>query len=270
MKNKTNRYIYIILFILIASYVGFMGYRIYHNTFLENFTDNIAVISCYFGNSFSFLHPAPSNFKSYFFTNYSEMKHEIEKKGWIYCERKEEISDDSLVSSIQSKKIKFLQIMSEYPELFDGKDILYIDHKIHFTNEHVNHFKNLSSENPTKELILCNNNRTNERNIRDEINEANLAERYRRHMPETIEFIRQYLVENNLKEEDTKIYMTGILYYHNISNIKQLLYDINKLCNDLQQPECQVFMSALSKKYETFIKPIEFIEVNPSLEQAKK
>jgi hypothetical protein len=48
------------------------------------------------------------------------MKNEIEKKGWIYCECNDIISEDILVSSVQSKKIKFLQFKSEYPEIFDN------------------------------------------------------------------------------------------------------------------------------------------------------
>jgi hypothetical protein len=100
------------------------------------------------------------------------------------------------------------------------------------------------------------------------MNDANNAERYRRHMPETIEFVNDFLLENNLKD-NTSIYLTGILYYHNISNIKPLLYDINKLCNELQQPECQVFMATLGQKYENYMKSIDFTDLNPSLEQAQ-
>jgi hypothetical protein len=241
--------------------------HIYPIVHLESFSNNLSIISCYFGNSFTYIHPAPSNFKSYFFTNFSGIKDEIEKKGWIYCERKEEISNDVLISSIQSKKIKFLQIMPEYPEIFDGKDIVYIDHKINIKNEHVSHLQNISKNNQTIELILCKHNHLHKKTIMNEIEDAQKQERYRRHMPETIEFINRFLLENNLKDK-TPIYLTGILYYHNLDNIKPLLYDINKLCNELQQPECQIFISALAQQYEKYIKSIDFIEINPSLEQA--
>ena len=257
-----------IIFVIICI---FIIYFIYTNIIFENFTNhnNISIISCYFCNSFSYVHPAPSDFTSYFFTNYSGMKNEIEKKGWIYCECNDMVSEDILVSSVQSKKIKFLQFKSEYPKLFDNRDILYIDHKIYIKNEHVYYMKKLSEENPLIEIILCKHNQTNKKTITDEIIDAsNYSERYRRHMPETIEFINKYLQENNLKN-DTIIYLTGILYYHNVSNTAKLLYDINKLCNDFQQPECQVFFAALAQKYKKYIMPINLSDINPSLQQAE-
>lgn len=252
---------------IIIIVVIYLVYIIYHVVKLEPFSNNVSIISCYFGKSFSYLHPAPSNFQSFFFTNFPGMKNEIEKKGWIYCERREEISDDILISSIQSKKIKFLQITQEYPELFDGKDILYIDHKIHITNEHVIYLENVSKENPTIELILCKHFDKRE-TITDEINASYFQERYKRHMPETIKFITQFLRVNQLKDK-TPIYITGILYYHKLSNITPLLYDIYKLSNELQQPQCQVFISLLAQQYEKYIKPIDFKDINPSIKQAK-
>jgi hypothetical protein len=71
------KFVYIFILIIVAIYLMNHIYPIVH---LESFSNNLSIISCYFGNSFTYIHPAPSNFKSYFFTNFSGIKDEIEKK----------------------------------------------------------------------------------------------------------------------------------------------------------------------------------------------
>jgi hypothetical protein len=244
------------MYCLISDYYSFQK-----NTEYFSEIKNTVCISCYFGPSFSYVHPAPDSFLSYFFTNNESMKNEITKKGWYYYYVNEPQSQDILVSSIQAKKIKFLQCKEEFPFLFQGDDILYFDHKVYMKDEHVHYLRNISSNNPSSEIIIRKHENLSRKTIYDESNEASrYMERYKRHMPETLEYIKKYINEHHLTFETT-ICNTGVLYYHNLMNVSLLLDKIYKATIALQQPECQVLWAVFAQEYKPFITHINFSDV---------
>jgi hypothetical protein len=104
------------------------------------------VITCIFGKSFKTLHPSPIGFRSIFFTNNPDLAGEALAKGWEFRQvlsQGMELNDDEIVSSIQSKKIKFLMFDDEFPDIFSGQPILYIDHKVEINAGHIKFLKKL-------------------------------------------------------------------------------------------------------------------------------
>ena len=73
--------------------------------------DNLLVISCIFGFNFNKVHHSPDIKNSFFFTNNPILKNEIVNKGWNYIYVDKPISNDSIISSLQSKYIKFLEFL---------------------------------------------------------------------------------------------------------------------------------------------------------------
>jgi hypothetical protein len=84
-------------------------------------------ISCIFGEEFKYVHPSPNNKNSYFFTNNRELKYEIINKGWNYIYINMVLSEDSIISSLQSKYIKFLNFLDDFPQFQNAKIIVYFD-----------------------------------------------------------------------------------------------------------------------------------------------
>jgi hypothetical protein len=62
------------------------------------------IISCIFGSKFKYVHRSPDKEKSYFFTNNPDA---IIKKGWNYVYVNKMLSGDYIISSLQSKYVKF-------------------------------------------------------------------------------------------------------------------------------------------------------------------
>ena len=190
------------------------------------------------------------------------MKDEIILKGWNFMFMDVPISEDILISSLQSKQIKFIQFKNEFPLLFNGNDILYFDHKVEITDEHVNYLHGISKQNPSIEIIIRKHERSSRKTIHDEIDDAaSYMERYKRHMPETIEYITKYIFENNLSFETT-ICNTGLIYYHNVHHTDALLRKIYEISNMLQQPECQVFWAVFAQQYVPHISHINFNDIS--------
>ena len=146
--------------------------------------ENILIISCIFGSKFNFVHPAPDNKNSYFFTNNPKLKSEIIKKGWNYVYINKILSDNIILSSLQSKYIKFLQFIDDFPE-FKNKIIIYIDHKELINSNVLNQIKQLINKNLDKSLII-RQTPLKKTNIYQEINEAKLQKRYAENMHLTI------------------------------------------------------------------------------------
>lgn len=48
-----------------------------------------------------------------------------------------QLSEDVLISSVQSKYIKFLGFFDEFPEYLTKQPIVYIDHKVELDHEKV-------------------------------------------------------------------------------------------------------------------------------------
>lgn len=217
--------------------------------------ENILIISCIFGSKFKFVHPAPNNQISYFFTNNVNLELEIIKKGWKYVYIDKKLSDNIILSSLQSKYIKFLKFLDDFPQ-FKNKIIIYIDHKEKINNIALNEIKQLINQNMDKSIII-RQTPLNKTNIYQEINEAKLQKRYAQNMNLTIKFVK-LLESNNKINTNVRICNTGLLIYINSQNIFSLINNVYNMCLKHQQPECQIYWSIYSQFYKNKIKEINY------------
>jgi hypothetical protein len=228
--------------------------------------ENLLIISCIFGKNFKKTYKAPLNKNCVFFTNNENLKHEIINNGWKYFYINFELTDDYIISSLQSKYIKFLIFLKDYPEFNKFLNIIYTDHKFKLHDIHINQFLSIQKNEPTK-VIIIRKTPMLKTSIREEIACAKNQERYLKNMNATIHYIEDKIKHYQFKMNDIRISNTGIIFYNNIninnSLITSMLYDIYNSCITLQQPECQIFWALYSQNYLDKIKQIEFYEINP-------
>ena len=224
--------------------------------------EDILIISCIFGKKFNKTYKAPLTKNCVFFTNNKELKDEIINNGWTFFYIDFNLTNDIVVSSLQSKYIKFLVFLKDFPEFNKFSKILYLDHKFNVLDIHVNKLLNIHKNHPEK-LVIIRGTPKNKTSIYQEIEDAKYQERYLKNMKETVVFIEEKVQQYRLNS-NVRISNTGIIFY-NIMNsaIFEMLNDIYDSCLKLQQPECQIFWALYSQKYLDYIKQIEFNDVNP-------
>ena len=220
---------------------------------------NLLIISCIFGKKFKYVHKSPDNKNSYFFTNNKDLKDEIINKGWNYVYINKILSDDYIISSLQSKYIKFLKFLDDFPEFQTAKTIIYFDHKENVSSATINEIKLLINNNNNKSLII-RQTPTEKTSIYHEIKAAMSQERYIKNMNITKKFI-QNVLSNKEFNENVRICNTGLLIYINRENIKELLNNVYEKCIKHEQPECQIYWSIFSQKYKDEIKEIPFTHI---------
>ena len=71
-------------------------------------------ISCYFGYNKISIHPAPKPKNCVFFSNNIDVKEEALQNGWRFEYVPKELSSDPVMSSLQSKYIKFLIFLQDF------------------------------------------------------------------------------------------------------------------------------------------------------------
>lgn len=212
----------------------------------------ILIVNCLFGKSSTQkINTAPSNCVSYFFTNNINLKNQIITKGWNFFFINKPINVDYLESSLQSKYIKFLIFIKEYPEFKKYKHIIYFDHKLAFSNSKIENFIKYIYNNIEKSLIIPLHKRRNKNNIEGEISIANMQERYARNMSKTIDFVDK----NN---KNCLLCLTNLLIYINHNQIIKLLEDVYNNCMQDQQPECQIYFSILCEKYDEHVLKVKY------------
>ena len=220
---------------------------------------SLVIISCIFGKKFKHVHPSPDKKSSYFFTNNKELKGEITNKGWNFVYVNKELSDDYIISSLQSKYIKFLKFLDDYPELKTASTIIYLDHKEYVTFDALDEIKTLINENAVKSLII-RQTPSIKTSVYDEINAAMEQPRYVKNMNKTKSFVRDAV---SIKEysEKVRICNTGLLIIINRENIKDLLNNVYEKCIEHEQPECQIYWSIFSQKHTDKIKEIKWTDI---------
>ena len=62
--------------------------------------NELAMISCIFGKKIKHVHFSPDKKNSFLFTNNSDLKNEIESKGWKYIYVNKLLSDNYIISSL--------------------------------------------------------------------------------------------------------------------------------------------------------------------------
>ena len=220
---------------------------------------DILIISCIFGKKFNYIHPSPDNKNSYFFTNNKNLKSEIINKGWNYIYVNKLLTNDYIISSLQSKYIKFLKFLEDFSEFKKYKTIIYFDHKEFVSSIILDEIKLLIKNNISKSLIIRQTPR-NKNNIYQEVKEAMGQQRYVKNMNITKKFIKDILSTKEFKE-NVRICNTGLLIFINRENIKELLSNVYEKCIEHKQPECQIYWSIFSQKYKDKIKEIKWSDI---------
>lgn len=221
--------------------------------------DNLIIISCIFGKKFKYVHRSPDKKNSYFFTNNPSLKKEIINKGWNYIYVNKPLTDDYMISSLQSKYIKFLKFLEDFSEFENIKTIIYFDHKEKVSSITLSEIKTLINNNNDKSLII-RQTPSIKNNIYDEVNAAMDQQRYIKNMNTTKTFIES-LVSIKEISKNVRICNTGLLIYINREKIKELLDNVYEKCNEHQQPECQIYWSIFSQKYKDEIKEIKWTDI---------
>lgn len=228
------------------------------------------VVSCIFGTKYKKIYnipvPIPENCIFYFFTNNPKLKTEIIAKGWQYIYVDFELSDDEIVSSLQSKYVKFLKFKNDIDlknhKLFaQFAKIVYFDHKFKIDAKQMSIIINVMNENKHSSVII----RTTpslKNTIWDQVNAGNTQYRYRKNMDKTVNLINSKLSHNEISE-CVRICNTGIMMYNNDENVQPMLDEIYNLCMELEQPECKIFWAMISQKYRHLIKTIQWSDLSP-------
>ena len=221
--------------------------------------NDLLIISCIFGKQFKYVNPSPDNKNSYFFTNNTELKDEIITKGWNYVYVNKVLSDDIIISSLQSKYIKFLKFLDNFPQFQNAKTIIYFDHKQNVSSASIDEIKLLINNNIDKSLIIRQTPQK-KNSVYDEIKAAMNQPRYVKNMDKTKKFIKDIIAT---KEFNTKVRIcnTGLLIFINREEIKELLNNVYQKCIEHEQPECQIYWSIFSQKYKDKIKEIKWSDI---------
>ena len=232
----------------------------------------ILIISCIFGKKFKKIYPAPilTPSKCLFFTNNPTLKKEIESKGWTPVFINMPLSDNSTVSSVQSKYIKFLQFLNNnrFKQLKEKyKQILYFDHKFQVFPQHINKLIDICANNETNtddntNHVIIRETPTLKTSIWDEVNASKGQDRYKLGMSDTIALINNK-IKNKEIQSNIRICNTGLIFYNNYTPVIPMLNQIYLACTTLMQPECQIFWAIYSQQYTDLIKTIPFPLINP-------
>jgi hypothetical protein len=219
-------------------------------------TGSIYIISCFFGKKYIDIHPAPLCRNCIFFSNNREYAEQAREKGWVFEYVSKILTDDSLVCSLQSKYIKFLIFLNDFPKYRDFSNILYMDHHLEVLESHVIQF--LDYHLPSgKSICIRAHENLSRISVWDEIWEAGAQARYALNMEKTVNFVR------NLGGEFGKVCNTGLILYRNDDRILSFLKEVYEACIRFEQPCCQIFWSVFSPKYANFIFMFPFREIFP-------
>lgn len=221
--------------------------------------NNLLIISCIFGKQFKKVHPSPDNKNSYFFTNNKALEGEITNKGWNYVYVNKVLSNDSIISALQSKYIKFLKFLEDFPQFQNAKTIIYFDHKENVSSASIEEIKLLINNNVDKSLII-RQTPSNKTSVYHEIRAAMGQPRYVKNMNKTKNFIKNIIATKEYNE-NVRICNTGLLIFINKEEIKELLNNVYEKCIEHQQPECQIYWSIFSQKHKDKIKEIKWTHI---------
>jgi hypothetical protein len=157
---------------------------------------------------------------------------------------------------LQSKYVKFLEVIKDFPDLFEHKKhALYFDHKFEVKQDHVEKFLNIQNEG----LVIRKTPRF-KNSAYEEIQDAMGQQRYRARIKELNNWVKIKLLEGY--SPNVRICNTGLMLY-NLKN-KKVLDLCSKIYSEINQvlnPECQVIWSVISQKYKDIIKAIPFEDI---------
>ncbi len=222
--------------------------------------DDLIVFTGLFGDKFHKLYPAPLPNNCFVFTNNKKLKSECELKGWSFIYLDVEIPNCITApyqrASLQSKYVKFLEVVKDFPDLFKDKNhALYCDHKLKVNQ---NHIKKLFEFNEYGLVVAATPRVKN--TVYDEIQDAMGQPRYRERMPELKNWVKNKLSEGY--SHKNRVTRTG-LFLFNLNNQKtfDLCSEVYLAIMEVLNPECQVIWCILSQKYKDHIKILPWNEL---------
>ncbi len=193
-----------------------------------------------------------------FFSNNPDMQAEAVANGWIFIHTPQlPLSSNKLIGSLQSKYVKFLQYLGDYPDLDASGGVLYFDHKFEVTNQHLNAMLDGSDR-----AIVIRNTPKLKPTIGHEVEAAMRQERYQYAMPETLEWVERRVATGEYSET-VRIVNTGLILYRNPELARALTDQIYQTCWQLAQPECQIVWAVLSQKFQHMIGRLDWEQVTP-------
>lgn len=219
--------------------------------------ENTIFISCYFGLDIQDINYAPFLNKSYFFCNNKKYQKFIESKKWIFVYVKFPIYKDILISSLQSKYIKFLIFLKKYHFFRKFNNIIYFDHKEIFNHQSFQQIQPLMERYSNKSIII-RKSEFYKTNLKDELLRSKYQAKYSKNLYKTI-YLINLLYKNSYHNP---IYNTGLIIFMNINKIRPLLQTIYNYCIKHRQPQCQIYFSLLSPKYQELIHSVEYSQFN--------
>lgn len=211
------------------------------------------VVSGYFGARATDIHRAPSEGNCFFFSNNPTLDKAAAANGWNFVFMNGmPLSSEPRVASLQSKCVKFLQFDPAKLGIAGDPDILYCDHKLDVTSQHLKYI----AENCPTELLICNTPRV-KLTIQDEIDAGSRQKRYREVMAATVQWVNHCIAAEGYRLNN-RIMSTGLIYYRTMEKVRSLCDSVFHKCWDLGQPECQIIWAVLSQRYEHLITRIEW------------
>ena len=235
----------------------------------------ICVISCIFGTKFRRLYPAvnrskyrckyESNYNSninnddncdcYLFTNNCGIQREVIRKGWTYIYVDDELTSDIVISSNQSKKVKFLQYLSLIPNYKQYREVIYVDHKFKLESSHIDRLLELKTL-----PILIRTTPMVKLSVWTEHEISMSQPRYKQFESCTVKFIEDKLQDPDYKYvENIRICNTGLIIYDTYD--QRVIKFTNLMYQNLQlvgTPECQVIWAMVCQPYQNIIQTIDF------------
>ena len=199
------------------------------------------LVACIFGVKFSKLYPALVNYRCVLFSNNIKLKKEAIKKGWEFeFVDKFELSQDHFLSSLQSKYIKFLQFLDDFPAYKKYRSITYIDHTLKITNEESKRLKALFHRNKKIFMISCSKGHL----VTDGLDNAFKSQRYRNSYKQTKDWINYQLSLRN-NPAPPQEYATGFIMYKDFKHLIPFLKNVYVTIWELRQPYCQSIWAVL-------------------------
>tara|TARA_A100001035_G_C27777702_1_gene499949 strand:+ start:283 stop:1134 length:852 start_codon:yes stop_codon:yes gene_type:complete len=208
----------------------------------KNSLNKDLLVSCVFGVKFSKLHPALFNYRCVLFSNNIKLKKEALKKGWEFeFVDKFELSKDHFLSSLQSKYIKFLQFLDDFPAYKKYRSITYIDHTIKISKEESKRLKGLFHRN--KKIFMISSAKGYL--ATESLDKASKShQRYRNSYKQTKDWINYQLDHKNIPSPPQE-YATGFIMYKDFKQLMPFLKNVYATIWDLRQPHCQTIWAVL-------------------------
>lgn len=191
------------------------------------------------------MYPAPRRFPAHFFSNNPALEQQATRKGWRFHYVHEPLTDDIVVSSLQSKRVKFLQLREATPYT----EIIYADHKHLITDRHIEQLKALKTH-----PVLLRDNHKRKTSVWDEVADSLSQERYRKHMTATEEYIRAKVAAGY--SEQARVGATGLIGYSMTPRVLELADAVYRDLCAVGTPQCQIIWAMAAQPYADLIQQI--------------